>query len=62
MVTLTAPLTKQQLDLLNLREHLERRMSFDATPPNGYGLGARIQKIDDELVILEQHKRKETRV
>ena len=62
MVTLTAPLTKKQLDLLNLREHLERRMSFDTTPPNGYGLGAQVQRIDDELATLEQSKRKETRV
>ena len=60
MVTLTAPLTRQQLDLLNLREHLERRMSFDTTPPNAYGLGAQVQRIDDELATLEQHKRKET--
>ena len=62
MVTLTAPLTRQQLDLLNLREHLERRMSFDTTPPNDYGLGAQVRRIDDELATLEQHKRKETRV
>jgi hypothetical protein len=56
MFHLTAPVTKRQLELLQVRKRLERRMSFDTLPANGYGLAAQVEVIDAELTEIEQSK------
>jgi hypothetical protein len=58
MFHLTAPVTKRQLELLQARKRLERRMSYDTLPANGYGLAARVEVIDAELAEIEQSKGK----
>jgi hypothetical protein len=57
MTNLTAPITRRQLELLQARTSLERRMSFETTPPNGYGLAAQVEAIDDALATIERAKR-----
>lgn len=59
MVNLTAPVTRRQLELLQRRKHLERRMSFDSLPANGYGLAAQVEKVDAELAAIERSKKGE---
>lgn len=58
MVHLTAPVTKRQLELLRARQRLERRLSFDTLPANGYGLVTRVEGIDAELRAIEADKGK----
>jgi hypothetical protein len=56
MVHLTAPVTKRQLELLQARKRLKRRMSFDTLPLNDYGLAARVEGIEAELRAIEDGK------
>lgn len=58
MFHLTAPVTKRQLELLQVRKRLEHRLSFDTLPLNGYGLAAQVEVIDAELAEIEQSKGK----
>ncbi len=62
MFHLIAPVTKRQLELLQARKRLERRMSFDTLPANGYGLAARVEGIDAELRAIEEGKGKKEMV
>ena len=39
MFHLTAPITKRQLELLQARKRLERRMSYDTLPAKPKGIG-----------------------
>ena len=56
MFHLTAPVTQRQLELLQTRKRLERRMCRDTLPFNGYGLAAQVEAIDAELTTIEQGK------
>jgi hypothetical protein len=56
MFHLTAPITKRQLELLQARKRLERRMSYDTLPANDYGLAAKVEGIDAELRAIEEGK------
>ena len=53
MFHLTAPITKRQLELLQVRKRLERRLCFESHP---YGVGAEVERIDAELEAIEQGK------
>ena len=53
MFHLTAPITKRQLELLQVRKRLEHRMCFESQP---YGVAAKVEKIDAELEAIEQGK------
>ena len=53
MFHLTAPITKRQLELLQVRKRLERRMCFESQP---YGVAAKVERIDAELQTIEQGK------
>ncbi len=56
MFHLTAPITKRQLELLQVRKRLERRLSFDTLPLNDYGLAAEVKGVEAELEAIEQAK------
>ena len=58
MFHLTAPITKRQLELLQVRKRLERRLSFDTLPLNDYGLAAEVKGVEAELEAIEQAKGK----
>lgn len=53
MFHLTAPITKRQLELIQIRKRLERHLSFESSP---YGVAAKVEKIDAELESIEQGK------
>ena len=53
MFHLTAPITKRQLELIQVRKRLEHRMCFDSQP---YGVAAKVERIDAELETIEQGK------
>ncbi len=58
MFHLTAPITKRQLELLQVRKRLERRLSFDTYPLNDYGLAAEVRGVEAELEAIEASKGK----
>ncbi len=58
MFHLTAPITKRQLELLQVRKRLERRLSFDTYPLNDYGLAAEVRGVEAELRAIEASKGK----
>ena len=53
MFHLTAPITKRQLELLQVRKRLEHRMCFESQP---YGVAAKVERINAELETIEQGK------
>ena len=56
MFHLTAPVMKRQLELLTVRQRLERRLCWGTLPANDYGLAAQVEAIDVELETIEQRK------
>ena len=56
MFHLTAPVTRRQLELLQARQRLERRLCWGTLPANDYGLASQVESIDAELNEIEQDK------
>ncbi len=53
MFHLTAPITARQLELLQVKKRLERRMCFESSP---YGVAAKVEEVDAELEAIEHGK------